>query len=208
MVRHGARASAESLVVFPRRVLWSAACIVWLAFTTPVFLALYLLSVPRGHWLPFAIAHAALLLAFVVAAMRLRGAGVRMSADGIREREYFSPMVFTPVETIAGVMIVRVRDSYSDEVSKQVFFTDAAGDTLLRLRSPLWHARDLARMIDFYGVPVRAVETEMTWRQLRHEYARNLDRWERHPVLTVLLVGFVLVGVATGAVLGVMAAIG
>ncbi|MCX7522869.1 hypothetical protein OSC27_11350 [Microbacterium sp. STN6] len=180
----------------PKRRLWASAWVAWLAFTTPIFLAAYLLTAGRGHWLPVVATHALLMIAFVLAAGRLKGAGVLMSADGIREREYFSRAVFTPVEQIAEVLVVRLRDANSDEVSKQAFVTDAAGRTLLRLRSPLWHARDFANMVEFYGVPVTACETELTWPQLRRTYPGNLEPWERHPVLTAIVCGVAIIALA------------
>ncbi|KQV06821.1 hypothetical protein [Leifsonia sp. Root112D2] len=192
----------------PRRRLLSAAWIVWLAFTTPLFFAVYLVTIPPGRWVPFAIAHLALLAAFALGSARLRGAGVLLSADGIREREYFSRMTFTPAENIRAVLIVKVRDSYTDEISQQVFVTDAAGRTLLRLRSPLWHPEDLTAMIDFYDVPVRVEEAEMTWPQLRLEYGGNLQAWERHPALTAAFGILVCTVLMVGAVVAVRFAIG
>lgn len=184
-----------SVLIRPKRDLWLSAWVACIMFTVPVFLSLYLITIPTGRWLPFAVAHLVLLILFAVAVARLRGAGIRLSDDGIREREYFSRMVFTSADTVASVIVIRLRDSNSDEISNQLFIVDAAGRTLLRLRGQLWHPHDLNQVMNFYAVPVLRVDAPMTWPQLRRSYGRNLDRWERHPVLTIgaLALAFILV---------------
>ena len=99
----------------PRRKLWRHAWLACMMFTVPVFLSLYVIVIPTGRWLPFVIAHVVLLLLFTIAAYRLWGAGVTLASDGIREREYFSRMVFTPVEAVVSVVVISVRNSYSDD---------------------------------------------------------------------------------------------
>lgn len=173
-------------------------------FTIPIFFSLYVIVVPTGRWLPFVIAHVALLLLFTLAARRLSGAGIALAADGIREREYFSGMVFTPVEAIASVVVVRVRKSNSDDVSEQVFMLDAEGRTLLRLRSQMWHAADLNQMINFYAVPIRRDEAALSWSQLRHLHGRNLDRWERHPIVTVSALALLILVVMVPLLIGTL----
>jgi hypothetical protein len=174
-----------SLLIRPRQELWLAAWGACAAFVTPLFLSIYLITIPTGRWVAFAVAHAILMLAFALAAQRLRGAGVRLAADGIREREYFMPTVFSPVETIASVLVVKLLDASSEDVSRQMFVVDGLGNTLHRFRSQLWHPSDFNRIIDFYAVPVRVVDEPMTWTELRNsKYRRNITKWERHPYLT------------------------
>lgn len=176
-------------------------------FTVPVFLSLYVIVMPTGRWLPFVIAHVVLLLLFTGAAYRLWGAGVTLAADGIREREYFSRMVFTPVEAVASVDVMSVRNSYSDDVVEHVFFLDADGRTLLRFRSQMWDRADLSDMINFYAVPIHRNETPLSWSQLRRSHGRNLDVWERHPIVTSSAVTLLLLIVLVPLVIGTLAVI-
>ncbi|MGO4689449.1 hypothetical protein [Glaciibacter sp. 2TAF33] len=180
-----------ALMVRPKSDLWVSAWVAFSLLTLPLFGAFYLITVPTGRWLPFASAHAVLILLFVLTAWRLKGAGILLAPDGMREREYLRRKVFTPVEVIASVVVVKLRDSNSDSVSQQMFMVDASGNTLLRMRGPMWHASDLWRVIDYYAIPVRLVDTPMTWSELRRsQYRRNISVWERHPiVLLVCLVG-------------------
>jgi hypothetical protein len=180
-----------ALMVRPKRDLWVSAWVAFTMLTLPIFAALYLITVPTGRWLPFASAHVILVLLFLLTAWRLKGAGILLAPDGIREREYLSRMVFTPVASIASVVVVKLRDSNSDAVSQQMFMVDAGGNTRLRMRGPMWHAADLWRVIDYYAIPVRIVDTPMTWSELRRSpYRRNVTNWERHPIVTLLgLVG-------------------
>jgi hypothetical protein len=174
-----------SLLVRPRRDLWLAAWGACAAFVFPLFLSLYLITIPTGRWAPFAVAHALVIGAFALAAQRLHGAGIHLSPDGIRERAYFMSTVFTPVNRIASVLVVRLLDRNSEDMSRQLFIVDAAGQTLLRIRGQLWHAADFDRIVDFYAVPTHVVEDLMTWPELRRSrYRHNVSRWERQPYLT------------------------
>jgi hypothetical protein len=194
-----------SRLIRPKSDLWVSA---WVAFTTltlPIFGALYMISVASGWWIPFAGAHVTLILLFTLTAWRLKDAGILLAPDGIREREYLSRMVFTPVAVIASVVVIRLRDSNSDAVSQQMFIVDAAGRTLLRMRGPMWHAEDLHRVIDYYAIPIRVVDSPMTWSELRRSrYGRNLTGWERHPLATIVGVVVAFVGVMIPALVAVL----
>jgi hypothetical protein len=191
----------------PQGNLWPNAWRIWIAFSTPVFAALYLLTVPQNRWVPFLLAHVLLMVAFAAVAGRLHKAGVLLAKDGIREREYLGSLVFTPAKDVASVIVVKLRDPSSDRFSRQYFVVDHDGRTVLRLRGQLWHPTDLAQIVDFYGVPVRYLDEELSWRQLRREYGRNLDRWERHPVLTTVLVIALFFAMAVPILLATMAGV-
>jgi hypothetical protein len=191
----------------PQGNLWPNAWRIWIAFSTPIFAALYLLTVPHNRWLPFLLAHVLLMVAFAAVAGRLHKAGVLLSIDGIREREYLGPLVFTPADDVASVVVVKLRDPYSDRFSRQYFVLDHEGRTVLRLRGQLWHPDDLAQIVEFYGVPVHYLEDELSWKQLRRMYGRNLDRWERHPVLSTVLAIAVFLVIAIPILLATMAGI-
>jgi hypothetical protein len=198
---------SETVLFRPKTTLWLSSWLVCMAFTVPVFFALYLVSAPLGRWFPIAVAHAVLLLLFAAVVWRLRGAGVRLSADGIRERAYFSGTVFTPAEAVASAIVVPLRDLSSDEVFEQLFLVDPAGRTVLRLRGHLWHPADLNQIVDYYAVPVLRIETALTWRELRRSYGRNLEPWERHPVLTGITLATLLIVVVAGGLLAAMSTI-
>jgi hypothetical protein len=192
----------------PKGDLWAGAWAAWLAFTTPVFASLYLLTIPDARWAPFALAHVLLMALFAAVAGRLRGAGILLSAEGIREREYLGALKFTPADNVAAVLVVEVRDSYTDKVMPQYFVIDRAGSTVLRLRGQLWHPADVQAMVQFYGVPVRVTTSDMTWPELRRAHGANLDRWERHPIITTVLAVIVFLVVAIPILLATMAGIG
>jgi hypothetical protein len=198
---------SESQLFRPKTSLWLSSWLVCMAFTVPVFFALYLVSAPEGRWFPIAVAHAVLLLLFAAVVWRLRGSGVRLSADGIRERAYFSGTVFTPAEAVSSALVVPLRDMSSDEVNEQLFLMDSAGRTVLRLRGHLWHPADLEQIVNYYAVPVRRLETALTWRELRRSYGRNLEPWERHPVVTGIALATLLIVLVAAGVLAAMTAI-
>ena len=191
----------------PQGNLWPNAWRIWIAFSTPVFATLYLLTVPQNRWVPFLLAHVLLMVAFAVVAGRLHKAGVLLAKDGIREREYLGPLVFTPADDVASVIVVKLRNPYRDRFSRQYFVVDHAGRTVLRLRGQLWHPADLAQIVKYFDVPVHYIDDELSWKQLRHAYGRNLDRWERHPVLTTILGVALFFAIAIPMLLATMAGI-
>ncbi|GAB3127510.1 hypothetical protein [Glaciibacter psychrotolerans] len=204
MNRELAAAGTISQLLKPRRNLWQSAWVGCVVLTLPIFGSLYLLTIPHGTWVPFALAHAALVLLFALAAARLRGAGIRLLPSGIRERAYFSRMVFTPVDRIDSVIVVKLRDTYSDDVAPQLFIVDAQGRTLLRMRSQMWYPDDFTTAIHYYSVPVQSVEPVLSWAELRQSYGGNLSRWERHPVVTILAAAVVFMLVTVPFVLAVL----
>ncbi|GAB3138143.1 hypothetical protein [Marisediminicola antarctica] len=196
-----------SHVFRPKQNLWSAAWVIWFAITIPLFLTLYVLTMHDGRWVPFLAAHIGLLLLFAAVGQRLKGAGVALAPDGIRERAYLGRVVFTPVDLVASVIVIQVFDSLSNEISHQLFMLDADGRTVLRLRGQLWHRADLTRITSFYSVPVHAPNEVLTWREVRRDHGSKLSWFERHALLTraLLVLGFLSIAVPSYA--GIMAAI-
>ena len=196
-----------SYVFRPKTDLWSGAWAIWCAITTPVFLTLYVLTVPEGRWAPFLVVHIVLLLLFGAALHRLKGAGIELSPDGIRERAYFMSVVTTPVDTIASVTVIRVFDSLSNDISYQLFMVDSSGRTVLRVRGQLWHRADLARITNFYSVPVDAPQEVLTGRELRRQHGGKLSWFERHALITRTLLVLGFLAIAMPSLTGIMAAI-
>ena len=196
-----------SHVFRPKQDLWTAAWVIWLTVTVPLFLTLYVLTTQEGRWVPFLAAHVALLLLFAAAVQRLKEAGVALASDGICERAYFGRVVFTPVDLVASVMLIKVFDSLSNDISLQLFLVDADGRTVLRLRGQLWHRADLTHITNFYSVPIHAPVEVLTWRELRRDHGSRLSWFERHALVTraLLVLGFLAIAIPSYA--GIMSAI-
>lgn len=191
----------------PKHDLWSSAWAIWFAITTPLFLALYALTLQDGRWVPFLAAHIALLVLFALAIQRLKGAGVALAPDGIRERAYFGRTVFTPVDLVESVILIKVFDSLSNDISHQLFMVDADGRVVLRLRGNLWRPADLTRITSFYPVPVHAPEEVLTWRELRRDHGSKLSWFERHALLACALLVLAFLAIAVPSYAGIMAAV-
>ncbi len=196
-----------SHVFLPRQDLWTAAWVIWFAITIPLFLTLYVLTMQEGRWVPFVAAHIGLLLLFAAVVQRLKGAGVALAPDGIRERAYLGSVVFTPVDLVASVIVIQVFDSLSNDISHQLFMVDANGGTVLRLRGQLWHDADLTCITSFYSVPVHVPNEVLTWRELRRDHGSKLSWFERHALLTRALLVLGFLAIAVPAYAGIMAAI-
>ncbi|WP_210480929.1 hypothetical protein [Naasia sp. SYSU D00948] len=180
------------------RDLWLEGWLSFAAMSLPAFAALYIVTASTGWWPAVLIAQIAATGVFAAVAGRLRGAGVVLDADGIYERAYLRSTVFTPRQLVAEVLVIPVHRTLLDEVTHQLFMVDAAGRTLLRMRGQLWHRRDLYAAAHHFDVPVRVLEPALTWAQLRRSpYRRNLERFERHPLITATSLAVLTVAVIT-----------
>lgn len=169
------------------------------AAVIPPFAALYWLTVPTGGWpIVFAI-HKLALLGLAVAAVRVRFVVLKVDSRGVRMRGYFGRLTVTPPEDLGAVLVVRVLASTSAAVTTQLFVLDRRGRTRARMRGQYWADEALHQVEHALDVPVQRLPEPLTRRELRLLYGRNLFWYERHPALTFLGVGLLILAVATPA---------
>lgn len=201
MPSEAALTSPARLQVSPMRDLWREGWRAFAGMSLPLFGAGYLLTATNGWWPLIAAAQVVATLIFWAVAARLRGSGVVVDADGIHERAYLRSTVSTPLDRVDAVLIIPVHRSLLSEVTHQLFVVDREGATLLRMRGQLWDPRDLRAVANRFGVPVRVFDPPMTWSELRRSpYGRNLERFERYPLLTAAVLVLLGVAVITPAV--------
>lgn len=196
---------ALELTIQPARPVRLRAWALGLALSMPVFFALYWLTVPTGHSVHVIIAHAAVLLAFAIAAERLRRAKIVFSADGIRNSTWLSTR-FTPVSELASILVLTLADGQTLHQFAQYFFLDRSGRTRLRLRGQFWSKADLSRAAAFYDLPVSLIPSTISGKEARATYRTQLQWFERRPVLTVAALVAAFVAGAGPLFLIVMAA--
>ncbi len=182
------------------RDLWREGWLSFAAMSLPVFAALYFLTASTGWWMAIVAAQCGATALFAAVAGRLRGSGVVLDDAGIHERAYLRSTVFTPRHHVAEVLVIPVHRTLLDEVTYQLFMLDSTGATLLRMRGQLWRPSDLHAAAHHFGVPVRVLAPPLTWSQLRQSpYRRNLERFERHPLVTATTLVLLTVAVITPA---------
>jgi hypothetical protein len=185
--------------------LWLGGWLSFLAMSVPVFGALLLLTAATQWWPAVLAGFGGATLVFAAVAGRLRRSGVMLDANGIHERAYLRSTVFTPRRRVHQVLVIPVGRTLLDEVTHQLFMLDRRGRTLLRMRGQLWDPRDLQAAASYFEVPVRTLDTVVTWSELRRSPHRgNLEPWERHPVPTAIALATLAIGVLTPALTLVM----
>lgn len=173
--------TARSHDLRPQPHLLRQGIIACLALTTPVFAVLYWMSVPNGQWPAVLAVHFAIALLTVWFALGYRGASVRVSARGIRERGFFGRTHTTPFDAIGSILLLELyRDSALD-TQPQLFVCDRDGRLLLRMRGLFWSRTDMDTVIDTLDVPIEVADGTFTTADLRRTRPELLYWFERFP---------------------------
>jgi len=192
---------AAELRIKPMRDLWREGWKSFLATSVPLFGALGIVAAETGRWPVVLAGFAGATVVFALVAGRLRGAGVMLDPEGVHERAYLRSTVFTPRRRVHQALVVPVGRTLLDEVTHQLFLLDRRGRTLLRMRGQLWDPQDLKAAAAYFDVPVRVLDTPVTWSELRQSpYRGNLEPWERHPLLTAAALAVLGIAVLTPAI--------
>ena len=172
---------------------WLAAILV---FTTPVFVVLYVLTVPDGPWHAVLAVHifAAVVVALISSAYS--AAAIWVDPTGIAERGFFGVKREYPIARIGSVVLARTFDASDDGSAPQLFVRDKDGKRLVRMRGQFWSQGDMDRVVSSLDVPFTLVGEDVSTTELAEDYP-GLPYWfEQHPVLTALLfsVGLAILG--------------
>ena len=153
---------------------------------TPVFVVLYVMTVPDGPW-------EAVLVTQILATVAVAGASVAyfrvaiwVDRTSITEVGFFGMTKRVHVDEIGGIFIADVFEASGTRTLPQLFVCDGDGKQLLRMRGQFWSRESMDRVLAVLEVPKLARDDSVSTRELRDEYPGLLYWFERRPVIAAL----------------------
>lgn len=177
---------AETHHLRPQSSLFRQGIVAALVFTTPVFVALYVLTVPGGAWRLVLAVHVFAAVLITLASVLFHRTGIWVSSVGLRERGYFGRTRYVPVADMGAVILAETFTGVGAEVAPQLFICDHDGKQLVRLRGQFWSQENMDIVMATLDVPQTALADTLSQGEMRTEYPGLLYWFERRPVLAAL----------------------
>ena len=171
----------------PERALFRQGFIATAAFLTPVFIALYAITIPNGPWQVVVITQVLATIMVVVFTSLFFLTAIWIEPDGLRERGFFGRVHTVALSDIGSVVIAETYTGGGTESHKQLFVCDHSGKQVLRMRGQFWSAEDMKILLATLDVPKTTVDETVSRSELQRDYPGLLYWFERHPVLVALL---------------------
>jgi hypothetical protein len=182
----------------PHGHLFRQGFIAVLAFTTPVFVVLYVLTIPDGPWAAVLTTNIiATAIAAAAAASYFRVA-IWVDRTGISEIGFLGGKQRVPIEEIGSIVDVDLYDGASDRAIPQLFVVGKDGRQLVRMRGQFWSRASMDIVAETLGVPHESLDDSLSTSELRQDYPGLLYWFERHPVVGALVFSLAVFVVATG----------
>jgi hypothetical protein len=170
---------AHVLALRPHGHLFRQGNIAFLALITPLFAALYWLTIPRGEWVPVLVVQVILTVTYVFGFIASLRAMIWVEPAAITERGFFGRTTRIETTQVAGIVMLDLYRSGALDTLPQLFVTDSNGCLLLRMRGQFWSPSAMATLTEALGVPVERVPRPMTLRELNRERPQLLYWFER-----------------------------
>ena len=170
----------------PYSHLFSQGIFAVVAFMTPVFVVLYVLTLPNSRWPAVLVLQVVATLLVFVAAWAYFGTAIWVSPTEISERGFFGRKRTFARQSIGSVVIAETYASSSSETIPQLFVCDHEGTQIVRMRGQFWSRENMEVVKSTLDVPFTVVDEAVTTGDLRRDFPGLLYWFERHPVLTAL----------------------
>ena len=177
---------AERITLRPHSHLYRQGVFAVLAFMTPVFVVLYVMTLPDGPW-------QAVLVTNILAAVAVTGASVAyfrvaiwVDRTSITEVGFFGRTVRVEADDIGSIFLADVFEPYGTHTVPQLFVRDGDGSQVLRMRGQFWSEESMQKVLSTLEVPQEAREHSLSTQEIRDEYPGLLYWFERRPVLAAL----------------------
>ena len=177
---------AERITLRPHSHLYRQGVFAVLAFMTPVFVVLYVMTLPDGPW-------QAVLVTNILAAVAVTGASVAyfrvaiwVDRTSMTEVGFFGRTVRVEADDIGSIFLADVFEPYGTHTVPQLFVRDGDGRQVLRMRGQFWSEESMQKVLSTLEVPQEAREHSLSTQEIRDEYPGLLYWFERRPVLAAL----------------------
>jgi hypothetical protein len=189
---------AERVRLRPHAHLFSQGIIAVVAFMTPVFVVLYVITLPRGPWEAVLVTQVLATAAVVLAAVSYFRIAIWVDRSSITEIGFFGRRTKVEVDRIGSVFVVEVFEASGTRTLPQLFVRDSEGRQLVRMRGQFWSRESMDRVLATLEVPSVEQDHSVSTRELRDEHPGLLYWFERRPVIAALV--FTGVTIVVGAV--------
>ena len=167
----------------PHPWLFRQGFIAVVAFLTPVFAALYLLTVPEGPWGVVVVTQLVASVLFGLACASYFAVGIWVDKRGIVERGLLGRVITMRAADIGSIVLVHTYDAGSAETVPQLFVCDHDGAQVIRLRGQFWSLDDMRAVGEELDVAITELGETVTALELLEQYPGLLYWFERRPVL-------------------------
>ena len=179
----------------PHSYLFRQGFIATLAFLTPVFAALYFLTVPDGPWLIVLITQAVASIVFAIACVSYARVGIWVDRRGIVEQGFLGGRITMTTAEIGSIVLVHTYQGGSADTVAQLFVCDHNGEQVIRLRGQFWSLDNMRTVCEILDAPITELSESVSPRELLEQYPGLLYWFERRPVLAAAVFSLsVLVG--------------
>ena len=170
----------------PHSHLFQEGVLACVAFMTPVFIVLWVLTVPDGPWPAVLVTQLLATLVVTLASVAYFRTAIWVDPQGLTERGFFGIRTRFPIERIGSIVAASTFEGMSERVYPQLFVCDHEGRLLVRMRGQFWSQDNMDVVVETLDVPFTPVGDAVSTRELRSDYPGLLYWFERHPVLAAL----------------------
>jgi hypothetical protein len=188
--------TAERVKLRPHAHLFGQGIISVVVFMVPVFVVLYVLTLPTGAWRAVLVTQILASIAVVLATVAYFRAAIWVDRTSITEVGFFGMTNRVVVDDIGAIFVADVFETSGTRTLPQLFVCDKDGKQLIRMRGQFWSRESMDRVLSTLDVPTIARDDSLSTSELRDEYPGLLYWFERHPVIAALAftVGTMVVG--------------
>jgi len=180
---------AERIKLRPHDHLFRQGVVAFLAFMAPVFVVLYVLTVPHGPWVAVLVTQAIALVAFVVVSVLFFRVAIWVDSTGITEIGFLGRTTRVEAADIGSLFLVEMYEASGMHTVPQLFVRNRDGCQVMRMRGQFWSKASMDTVVATLEVPKEASDQAVSSRELRDEYPGLLYWFERRPVIAALAFG-------------------
>ena len=180
---------AERVKLRPHEDLFRQGVVAYLAFMAPVFVVLYVLTIPRGPWVAVLVTHAIAIVLFIVVSVLYFRVAIWVDRTGITEIGLLGRTTRIEAADIGSLFLVEMFEASGTHTLPQLFVRDSAGKQVMRMRGQFWSKASMDTVVATLEVPKEASDQAVSSRELRDEYPGLLYWFERRPVIAALAFG-------------------
>ena len=186
----------------PHAHLFGQGIIAVVAFMTPVFVVLYVLSIPSGPWRAVLATQILATIVIVGASVAYFRVGIWVDRTSITEIGFFGRRKRFEAAELDSVFVADVFEASGAVSLPQLFVRDKEGKQVIRMRGQFWSRESMDTVLATLEVPKQARDHVVSTRELRDEFPGLLYWFERRPVIAAL-VFTAITAVVGGAIYGV-----